>query len=173
MMSWSRVVILLVLVLASTGYGQPVDPYYQEDFANDNLYHDYAARQQEKLVGAPKYVILALLLMLTRGSGEMSAWCLCNTLGACFLIPLTLFFAPPFITSTNSALPWGKLVAATVCGWFIGGKYHAGKVTKKLSTKHKQEQKELYTQYYNDVYTLKEQNMQLIQALEQMGVKVK
>lgn len=74
---------------------------------------------------------------------------------------------------TNSALPWGKLVAATVCGWFIGGKYHAGKVTKKLNTKHKQEQKELYTQYYNDVYTLKEQNLQLIQALEQMGVKMK
>lgn len=57
MMSWSRFVVLLVLVLTSTGYGQPVDPYYQEDFANDNLYHDYAARQQEKLIGAPKYVI--------------------------------------------------------------------------------------------------------------------
>lgn len=72
-----------------------------------------------------------------------------------------------------SAMPWGKLVVATVCGWFVGGKYHAGKVSKKLNTKHKHEQKELYTQYYNDVYTLKEQNGQLIKALEQYGVKVR
>ncbi len=42
----------LLFVLAVV-YGQPVDPYYQEDFANDNLYHDYAARQQEKQIGAP------------------------------------------------------------------------------------------------------------------------
>ena len=64
-------------------------------------------------------------------------------------------------------------MVATVCGWFVGGKYHAGKITKKLNTKHKHEQKELYTQYYNDVYTLKEQNGQLIKALEQYGVKVR
>jgi hypothetical protein len=70
-------------------------------------------------------------------------------------------------------MPWGKLAVGTLCGWLVGGKVHSGKVTKKLNAKHKSEQKELYTQYYNDVYTLKEQNGQLIQALEQMGVAVR
>jgi hypothetical protein len=69
-------------------------------------------------------------------------------------------------------MPWGKIVAATTLGWLLGGKFHSQKVTKKLNLKHKQEQKELYTQYYNDVYTLKEQNSKLVKALEQMGVKV-
>jgi hypothetical protein len=74
---------------------------------------------------------------------------------------------------STSGLPWTKLAVATAAGWFLGGKYHAGKLRKKLNQKHKQEQKELYTQYYNDVYTLKDQNMQLVSALEQMGVKIR
>jgi hypothetical protein len=73
----------------------------------------------------------------------------------------------------SSGMPWGKIAAATFMGWFAGGKFHSGKVAKKLNTKHKTDQKELYTQYYNDVYTLKEQNEQLVQALEQMGVAVR
>ena len=44
---------------------------------------------------------------------------------------------------------------------------------KKLNAKHKEEQKALYTQYYNDVYTLQQQNVELAQALEKMGVKVR
>jgi hypothetical protein len=69
-------------------------------------------------------------------------------------------------------MPWGKIAVATTLGWLAGGKFHSRKVTKKLNLKHKQEQKELYTQYYNDVYTLKEQNSKLVKALEQVGVKV-
>ena len=38
--------------------------------------------------------------------------------------------------------------------------------------KHKKETKELYTQYYNDVYTLQQQNAELVEALEKMGVRV-
>ena len=70
-------------------------------------------------------------------------------------------------------MPWGKLAAASAVGWMVGGKFHSGKTAKKLNTRHKQEQKDLYTQYYNDVYTLKEQNGQLVTALEQMGVAVR
>lgn len=43
-----RVFLSLFLVLSTQG--QQYDPYDQE-YAQDNLYHDYAARQQEKAVG--------------------------------------------------------------------------------------------------------------------------
>jgi hypothetical protein len=42
-----------------------------------------------------------------------------------------------------------------------------------LGAKHKQEQKALYQQYYTDVYTLQQQNAELVAAIEQMGVKVR
>lgn len=64
------------------------------------------------------------------------------------------------------------LIGAGV-GWIVGAKIHCSRLAKKLNTKHKQEQKQLYTQYYNDVYTLQEQNSELIKALEQMGVRAR
>lgn len=64
------------------------------------------------------------------------------------------------------------LIGAGV-GWFLGAKIHCGRLAKKLNTKHKKDQKELYTQYYNDVYTLQEQNSELIAALEKMGVRAR
>lgn len=67
---------------------------------------------------------------------------------------------------------WGRVAIGTGVGWLVGGKVHAQRKAKKLNTKHKEEQKALYTQYYNDVYTLQQQNQELAQALEQMGVRV-
>ena len=55
----------------------------------------------------------------------------------------------------------------------MGGKFHSENLKKKLNLKFQKEQKALYTQYYNDVYTLKEQNTQLVKALEKMGVTVR
>jgi hypothetical protein len=66
----------------------------------------------------------------------------------------------------NGGLGWQGIVAGGAVGWFLGGKYHATKVAKKLSAKHKQDQKVLYQQYYNDVYALQQQNSELILALE-------
>jgi len=60
------------------------------------------------------------------------------------------------------------MVLGTAAGWFIGGKVHSGRVSKKLKKKHLKEQKNLYTQYYNDVYKLQEENAQLLTAIEQM-----
>jgi hypothetical protein len=51
----------------------------------------------------------------------------------------------------------GKMLMVGGLGWFLGGKIHSGRVGKKLKTKHMKEQKNLYTQYYNDVYKLQEQ----------------
>lgn len=69
-------------------------------------------------------------------------------------------------------LPWGKVLIGAGVGWMMGAKVHAQRKEKKLNAKHKEEQKALYTQYYNDVYTLQQQNAELAQALEQMGVRV-
>jgi hypothetical protein len=61
----------------------------------------------------------------------------------------------------------------TGVGWLVGAKVHAQRKEKKLNAKHKEEQKALYTQYYNDVYTLQQQNTELAEALEQLGVRVR
>ena len=50
----------------------------------------------------------------------------------------------------------------------VGGKVHARGATKKLKTKFQKEQKALYTQYYNDVYKLTEQNNQLQYTVEHL-----
>jgi hypothetical protein len=49
----TRTLIFLILFFVVTRSQPAMDPYYQEEFSNDNLYHDYAARQQEKQLGAP------------------------------------------------------------------------------------------------------------------------
>lgn len=117
--------------------GQPQDPYgeyndyggeYQEDYGDyggeDNLYHDYAARQQEPdgAVGGPGYV---------------------------------------------------KLLLTGAVSWFAGAKFHCGRAVRKAKTKFQQEQKQLYSQYYNDVYKLTEQNQELQIAVEQLKEALK
>lgn len=72
-----------------------------------------------------------------------------------------------------SAFGWNKLLLGTGIGWLVGSKVHTRRKEKKLNAKHKEEQKALYTQYYNDVYTLQQQNAELAQALEQLGVRVR
>ena len=67
----------------------------------------------------------------------------------------------------------GRVLLGFAGGWFIGGKIHCRRLAKKLNAKHKQDQKQLYTQYYNDVYTLQDQNSELVKALEQMGVRAR
>jgi hypothetical protein len=58
-------------------------------------------------------------------------------------------------------------------GWLMGAKFHCSRQKKKADAKHKADQKKVYQQYYDDVYTLQEQNEQLTVALEQMGVRVR
>lgn len=73
---------------------------------------------------------------------------------------------------TYSGFSIGTFVGGSVVGWILGGKIHSGRKEKKLNTKHKKETKDLYTQYYNDVYALQQQNAELVNALEKMGVRV-
>jgi Ca2+-binding EF-hand superfamily protein len=67
----------------------------------------------------------------------------------------------------------GKLLATGAATWILGAKYHSGKVAKKLKRKHQSEQKQLYSQYYNDVYKLSEQNQMLIKQVEDLTELVK
>ena len=67
----------------------------------------------------------------------------------------------------------GRLVVCSAAAWFLGGKIHAGRSTKKLKTKFQKEQKALYSQYYNDVYKLTEQNTELAYMVEQLQGSLK
>lgn len=62
----------------------------------------------------------------------------------------------------------GKLVVTGTATWILGAKYHSGKAAKKLKRKHQSEQKKLYSQYYNDVYKLSEQNKELQVRVEEL-----
>lgn len=61
-----------------------------------------------------------------------------------------------------------KLAAGCAVSWFMGGKYHSNRLSKQLKTKFQKEQKQLYTQYYNDVYKLSEQNAELSSYTESL-----
>eukprot|EP00521_Asterionellopsis_glacialis_P001404 CAMPEP_0195258966 /NCGR_PEP_ID=MMETSP0706-20130129/7688_1 /TAXON_ID=33640 /ORGANISM="Asterionellopsis glacialis, Strain CCMP134" /LENGTH=255 /DNA_ID=CAMNT_0040312385 /DNA_START=24 /DNA_END=791 /DNA_ORIENTATION=+ len=111
---------LVVSLVLSQEYSQDYPDYqdYADSYEQDNLYTNYAAKQQDKQGG---------------GGGGM-----------------------------------GKLVVASAAAWFLGGKIHSGRATKKLKAKFQKEQKQLYSQYYNDVYKLTEQNQELQYMAEQL-----
>eukprot|EP00980_Cylindrotheca_fusiformis_P004157 scaffold909_cov135-Cylindrotheca_fusiformis.AAC.14 len=67
----------------------------------------------------------------------------------------------------------GRVLVTGAATWFLGAKYHSGKVAKKLKRKHQSEQKQLYSQYYNDVYKLSEQNRSLQNQIEELTELVK
>jgi len=66
-----------------------------------------------------------------------------------------------------------KTVAVGGIGWFLGGKFHAGRTVKALKKKHMKDQKNLYSQYYNDVYKLQQQNAELTYVVQQYKEAIK
>lgn len=60
-----------------------------------------------------------------------------------------------------------KTIAIGGAGWILGAKFHAARKVRKLKTKHMKDQKNLYSQYYNDVYKLQQQNAELAYVVEQ------
>ncbi|KAL7466096.1 hypothetical protein ACHAXS_006394 [Conticribra weissflogii] len=61
----------------------------------------------------------------------------------------------------------GKVIFSSTLTYFLGAKIHSGRVAKKLKKKHQQDQKALYTQYYNDVYKLEEQKAEQQYLIDQ------
>jgi len=66
-----------------------------------------------------------------------------------------------------------KLVATGIASWIMGARFHSGRAVKELKRKHKSEQKKLYSQYYNDVYKLGDQNNLLQEKIEDLTKLVK
>ena len=66
-----------------------------------------------------------------------------------------------------------KYLVGGAAGYFLGGKIHSSRAVKKLKKKHLKEQKDLYTQYYNDVYKLQEQNIELQYVVAQLQESLK
>jgi hypothetical protein len=62
----------------------------------------------------------------------------------------------------------GKLALTGAISWILGARVHSGRANKRLKRKHQAEQKKLYSQYYNDVYKLSEQNSHLQQQIEDL-----
>jgi len=66
-----------------------------------------------------------------------------------------------------------KLVATGLVSYVFGAAFHTNRAIKDLKRKHKSEQKKLYSQYYNDVYKLGDQNNLLQEQIEQLTELVK
>jgi len=63
---------------------------------------------------------------------------------------------------------YGHVAIASAASYILGAKIHSGRLAKKLKRKHKQDQKTLYTQYYNDVYKLEEQKAEQRILIDQL-----
>ena len=61
-----------------------------------------------------------------------------------------------------------KMAIVGGLGWVAGAKVHSNKASKNLKKKHMKEAKTLYSQYYNDVYKLQEQNAELANAVQKL-----
>jgi len=111
-----------LLVTATFTLNSSAQEYANDGYAEqDNLYADYAMKQQEKGDGG--------------GGGGMGM---------------------------------GKLAALGGASWFLGARVQSNKATRALKKKHMKETKTLYSQYYNDVYKLQEQNAEMAYAVEQL-----
>lgn len=58
-------------------------------------------------------------------------------------------------------------------GWAVGSAIHTARHVRKMKTKHMKDQKHLYSQYYNDVYKLQQQNAELAYVVEQYQEAIK
>ena len=63
---------------------------------------------------------------------------------------------------------FGQVAIASAASYLLGAKIHSGRVAKKMKKKHSQDQKTLYTQYYNDVYKLEEQKAEQQLIIDQL-----
>lgn len=61
-----------------------------------------------------------------------------------------------------------KLLVTGLVSWFMGARFHVSRAAKKIKRRHQGEQKQLYAQYYNDVYKLSEQNQVLQNQIQDL-----
>ena len=143
-----RALILTVAAIANSAFAQDYQDY-ADGYEQDNLYQDYAMKQQEK--------------------GGGGGWVSQIQLGLCNVYSYdwsSNFFAKRKIYNNSGGLV--KSIGAFGISYLIGAKVHSGRISKKMKTKHLKDQKTLYTQYYNDVYRLEEQKAEQQAVIEQL-----
>ena len=148
-----RALILSVAAIANSAIAQDYQDY-ADGYEQDNLYQDYAMKQQEKGGGGGwvrqhEFVITMVCVMF-----------------------ILLIFRLPCKTKQkqqhNNSGGLVKSIGAFGISYLIGAKVHSGRISKKMKTKHLKDQKTLYTQYYNDVYRLEEQKAEQQAVIEQL-----
>jgi hypothetical protein len=123
-MRTSAIIAGLAVAMISSSTAQDYDADYQQEYADDNLYTNYAMKQEQQAAG---------------GGGGFGL---------------------------------GQVALSSAFTYFLGAKLHSGRVAKKLKKKHAQDQKALYTQYYNDVYKLEEQKVEQKLLIDQLQKKL-
>jgi hypothetical protein len=78
----------------------------------------------------------------------------------------------PIAAGGGGGFGFGQLALSSAFTYFLGAKIHSGRVAKKLNKKHRQDQKTLYTQYYNDVYKLEQQKAEQKLIIDQLQDKL-
>ena len=143
----------LILALVATVNRSIAQDYDYQDYAEDgyeqdNLYEDYAMKHQEKdnVAGGGGWVIQSILVLSRI---------------ICMLLTLLKF-------TSDNRFGYGQMAMASAASYFLGAKIHSGRIAKKIKKKHKQDQKTLYTQYYNDVYKLEEQKAEQQILIDQL-----
>ena len=122
-MRTSVIISALAAAVISSSTAQDYDEADYGQYADDNLYQNYAMQHEEQAAG-------------------------------------------------HGGFGLGKVALSSAFTYFLGAKIHSGRVAKKLSKKHKQDQKTLYTQYYNDVYKLEEQKAEQQLIIDQLKKKL-
>jgi len=125
-MRTSVIISALAAAVISSSSAQDYDEAdYGQDYADDNLYQNYAMQHEEQAA-----------------------------------------------VGNGGGFGLGQVAISSAFTYFLGAKIHSGRVAKKLTKKHKQDQKTLYTQYYNDVYKLEEQKAEQQLIIDQLNNKL-
>ncbi len=124
----------IALCVNSQEYSQDYQDYADGYAQQDNLYANYAAKQQHKQGGGGTAVA-------SGGGGGMGGLLKSFMVGG--------------------------------AGWYLGGRFHSSRLKLKFKRDHMKSQKTLYSQYYNDVYKLQQQNADLAYVVEQYQEAIK
>lgn len=82
--------------------------------------------------------------------------------------PVSFICSAYFLAPSGGGPGVVKMMIFGGLGWIGGAKIHSNRARNALKKKHMKEAKTLYSQYYNDVYKLQEQNAELAQAVQKL-----
>jgi len=199
--NWKQLIGLLMASIFASNYAQNYQEY-ADGYEQDNLYADYAMKQEQKERG---YVCLLWYFCWCSENGfwkfmkGMKLWEVetdqsLKSRSPHWFVPTSTHPSQKFQFASEETVTdnlfhsyyflliynfyqrlsggggggMGKIFLCGGLGWFLGANVHSKRATKALKKKHMKETKTLYSQYYNDVYKLQEQNAELAYAVENL-----